>query len=163
LSLAKENGQLETFEFELQKIADGIISSNELKGVLEHPAVSLEVKKEIISDLYSKEVSEKTMNFVYLLLERNRAGILPSILDFYKDLKNKEENVLYLTITSAVEIPENLKNLLQKKLTAKFSKSIVPEYKIDNNIIAGLIIQSQDNVIDISYKTKFEEMKKQLI
>ena len=163
LDLAKENGMLKEFEDELQKIADGLGASEELAGILQHPTVSLDKKKEIAFELFSKVVSEKTMNFVYLLLEKNRIGILPSVLNFYRDLKNKEEKVLYLTVTSAVEIPDDLRTSLLKKLKDKFSKDIVPEYIVDESIIAGLIIKSQDNVIDISYRTKFENMKKQLI
>ena len=163
LSLARENGMLEEFDLDLTKVSDIFNSSDELKSALQHPAVPLDAKKDIISTLFSKEVSEKTMNFLYMLHEKNRFDILPSILDFYRDLKNKEQNILPLTITSAVEIPDKLKDILLKKLTGKFSKEIVPEYRIDKDIIAGLIIQSQDSVIDISYKNKFEEMKKQLI
>ena len=44
----------------------------------------------------------------------------------------------------------------------KLSKKVIPEYKIDENIIGGLLIELDDKTIDCSLKTKFDNMKKQL-
>ena len=42
------------------------------------------------------------------------------------------------------------------------TKTVVPEYQVNSDIIGGLIIEIDDKTVDCSLKTKFENMKKQL-
>jgi len=84
-------------------------------------------------------------------------------LNFYKEMENAKEGIINVTVVSAVDFPENLKNNLVQKLQTKFNKNINAVYSTDSSIIAGLIIKTEDSIIDVSYKTKFEEMKKQLV
>lgn len=163
LELVEERSIDPSVENLLQDVSEALTTSQDLKNTLMHPAVDLNAKKELITELFAKDVDPKIFGFLNLLLEQNRIDILPSILNFYKDLKNQKEGILTLTITSAVEIPDEMKNVLVDKLQNKFSKRVLPQYVVDESIIAGLIIQSADNVIDESYKTKFENMQKHLI
>ena len=54
------------------------------------------------------------------------------------------------------------KNRIVEKLQNKMSKTIIPEYQVNPDIIGGLIIEIEDKTVDCSLKTKFENMQKQL-
>ena len=62
-----------------------------------------------------------------------------------------------------IDLYDDEKNRLNEKLERKFSKKIIANYEIKQEILAGLIVQYGNTVIDFSLATKFKNMKKTLI
>ena len=56
-----------------------------------------------------------------------------------------------------------IKNNVKQKLENKFNKTILLNYLVDESIIGGLIIKTQDKIIDGSLKNKYERLKNSLI
>ena len=52
------------------------------------------------------------------------------------------------------------KTRLKEKLANKFQKDIILNYQKDETILGGLVIKFEDNIIDLSLKTKFDKLKK---
>ena len=161
--LAEQNNLLDKIGQDLSLINNTIQSSKELDAFLVHPTIPVEEKKEVIEKIFKNLIAQYTLNFVKLLLDRNRLFILPSIIGHYIKILNKKRNITVAEVITAIYIDEETITRVREKLEILFHSKIELKTSVDSEIIAGMIIKISDKVIDGSIKTKFENMKKQLI
>lgn len=147
---------------ELKEVLSVISNSDDLRQFLVNPIVSVDDKKEIIAKVF-ENLDSNTMNFLFLLADKNRIGYFDSIFQQFGHELDEINNVKRVEIVSAVELNEDEKFRVKDKLQRKLSCDIAPIYRIDESIVAGLIIKIGDKVIDNSLKTRIESMKRQLI
>ena len=100
---------------------------------------------------------------LFILIDNARVETFNEIVNQYSDMFNVKENIVKPNIISAVELTEEQKQKVIAKLQTKLNKQIIPNYIIDENIIAGMIIEIDDKVIDFSLKEQFEQVQKQLV
>lgn len=162
ITTALEANNAEKIYEDLVLVSETIYSNNELHLFLHNPIVTYNDKKDTITKLFSSHVDKITLDFILLLLEKNRLNILKEVINQYIRSLNQHKNIITPVVISAVELNDDQKTKIINKLQTKLSKQIVPEYEVSEDIIGGLIIELDDKTIDCSLKAKFENMKKQL-
>ena len=163
MELAEKHDLFDKFDSDLALVKETINVNKDLHDFLEHPLIQSNDKKEAINSIFKEYVSVYILNLIKLLIDKNRIFILSLLVDHYGDLLNIKRNISTAQITTAIEIDEYTKNRLKEKLEKVFSKTIEIKTVIDKEIIAGMIVKVGDKVIDGSIKTRFENMKKQVI
>lgn len=164
LALSQAAGEnLDEIEADLKSIDETIFQQQDLKTFFLHPVVSLKVKKDTIKEAFEGKVNPITYNFIQTLLDENRFSIFNTIYEVFKSESDRIKNNQRVEVVSAIDLDENQKHRLQEKLNSKFSKNSIITYLKDKNILGGLIIKFNDNVIDLSLKAKFEHLKKHVI
>lgn len=99
------------------------------------------------------QVVQKITNEIEAALKKANALIL--MPDLIEELKKRNERVGKIQITSAVELTDEQKETIQKKLDAKKI-----DFLIDNSILGGLIIEKDGKRQDLSLKKKLNLIKK---
>ena len=150
------------YERQLEEIAEIFENSKDLNVVLSNTAITTHNKLEIIDTLFRNKIDINLLNFIKILIEKDRYKEFGSIKQCYTDLINLHDNKKRVEIVSAVELDDNDKSEILKKLSSKLDCNIIPSWKIDENIIAGLIYKVDDYIIDTSVKTKLENLSKVL-
>jgi len=163
MDLAEKQDMFDKFDSDLALVKETINTNKDLKDFLEHPLIQSNDKKDAIDSIFREHISNYTLNLIKLLIDKNRVLILSFLADHYKALLNKKRNISTAQIITAVEIDEEVKNRIKEKLERVFSQTIEVKTSIDKEIIAGMIVKIGDKIIDGSIKTKFDNMKKQLI
>lgn len=136
--------------------------STDLNEVLKNPIISIEDKKEIITKVFSNEVDVLIVNFLKVLVDKDRFGAFAQIVVAYHEILDQINNLVRVKVTSAVDLKEDAKSRLKEKLENKLQKEVTFDWKINSEIIAGLVIQMGDNVIDTSLKYKLEDLSKSI-
>lgn len=162
LDVATEDNALLKVKENLELINDTIKNNKQLSVVFYSPVIEIKDKKEIIKQIFEKYLTKSSLDFLFLLIDKNRTDILKETTEQYIQLINERNNIINPIIISAVELSDTQKNKIIEKLQTKMTKTIVPEYQINTDIIGGLIIEIEDKTIDCSLKTKFENMQKEL-
>lgn len=160
---AIEAGKTEKVYNDLVFILETIDVNEELKAVLKNPIVTESDKKYIIQKIFDNRVEKLTLDFILLLVENNRLECLNEIINSYNQSNNRNNNVITPIIISAIELNNEQKERIRAKLEKKTNKKVRAEYTVRPDIIGGLIVEIEDKTIDCSIRTKFENMKKQLI
>ena len=137
--------------------------SKDLVAVMENPAIDDKTKYEIIDSVFSKQVNDKIINFLKVLISKKRFQELNNIVQAYSDELDKINNIKRAEVISAVELSKEQMQKLTKKLQNKLKKNVVIKSSLDKNIIGGLIIKIDDDVIDNSLKNKLENLSKNII
>ena len=148
---------------DLKIINDAFAVSSDLVMALENPAVSLDVKIDIINSVFSGKISQEIINFLKILTEKKRVAKFPSIYAEFYNKYNKIQNIQSVTIVSAIKLSKSQQDKILDKLSAKLNKKIVPIWETDENIIAGFSIKIDDNILDMSLKNRLEMLGKSLM
>ena len=155
--------EVDAIRNDLGLINETINSSSDLKNLILNPTFNEEKVEEIIGDIFSSKISEKTLNFLKMLIKAHRMDIFEDITYWYCEFDDELKNKLKVSVTSAIILNDETKERLKHKLEAKFKKTILLNYAVDESIIGGLIIKANDKIIDGSIKSKYERLKKSLV
>lgn len=163
VDLAKE-GKLtyEKISSDLNLVSETLHQSKDLEEFLTNPVASREDKKEIIQRVFSEDVDNLIVNFLKVLVDKDRFSAWNEILNEYKKSLDDINNISRINVTSAVEMTDEAKAKLKDKLESKLRKNVVLDLDVNSNIIAGLVIKIGDNIIDMSLKHKLEDLSKKI-
>ena len=153
----------ENLSKDLATVSEILETSQDLRLTLENPTVSEEVKSQIIEEVFKNEVHPQVVSFLKVLIDKNRFSEFSQIKADYEIKLDAVNKIQAVEITSAVELSEEYRERILQKLGEKLQKNIRPNWKVDENIIAGLIYRINDNVIDTSIKSKLDKLNKNLM
>ena len=147
---------------DVREIKETFEQSKELYGVLVSPIVSANEKNEIIEAVFN-QTDIKLKNFLKLLIQKRRFDLFFEIIEEYNKLSDKLNNIVNVNVTSAIELTSETKEKIENIVSKNLNKTIRANYKIDESIIAGLIFQIEDDILDSSVKNKLKNIKNELI
>lgn len=147
---------------ELNGVLDLIKSSNELAKALKSPLVAKQEKKNLLSIVFSDQISNNVKNFLKILVDKDRIVCLEDIRDSYKELINKKNNILEGKAISAIAMSETELNELQTKLSSKYNKNVILENIVDETILGGVLVRLGNEEIDGTIKTRLSNLREQL-
>lgn len=161
--LAVETNQVDVF-FEESKAIIQILGENEdLIKLLTHPKIKMEEKVSVIENVFKGRISNDMTGFLVLAIEKERHNELTGILDVFVDMIKEHKHIGVAYVTTAIELDDARKREIEKKLidTTKYVQFEM-HYKVDKDIIGGMIIRIGDRVVDSSIKSKIESISKDL-
>jgi len=162
LDAAKEVNSLEQFSNQLDEVSEVLKNSGDLRIVMANSAISSAKKTEIIDEIFNGKIDVKLLNFLKILIKKNRFNEFETIRETYNDVLSRLSNKRKVEITSPIELNfENKTNILFK-LEHKLNSDVIPEWKVDRSLIAGLTFKIDDCVIDTSVRSKLEKLGKEI-
>ena len=81
----------------------------------------------------------------------------------YKEDLDKINNIQRVEVVSAIELDDNSKQKIIDKLQHRLQKNVIAQWQTDEEIIGGLVVKINDDVIDSSLKNKLENLSKNII
>jgi len=161
-SIAREAGKVDEYQGELGKIVQSIEEIEGLKEYFAHPLVPALDKKDIANKLFAQAVSQVTLNFILLVLDKKREIYLDLIFKEYEEMADESHGIKKAEIISAMPVPEEEVDALAKTLSSSSGKTIQLNLTIDPALLGGVKIRMGDKIIDASVAKKLEMLKKNL-
>ncbi|MDR1150648.1 MAG: ATP synthase F1 subunit delta [Clostridiales bacterium] len=123
----------------------------------------IESKRVLISDkinLIKKIITiDLLINFIFLLLRKNRINNIKVIIENFLELYYKKKNIIYIEIILANDVDDNFLDDIKTILENKFHKKVILKNIIDENIIGGFIIKNKNFIIDLSIYNRLKQLK----
>ena len=163
LELVSDNLSKEDILKELLDITESVKGSGDLNKVMTSPVISDDEKKNVISKLFENTTNKVILNFLKLLVDKNRFSMLESITKEYKNEINRLNNLLSINVTSAIDLTEDEKYAIKDKLSNILNKNIELEWATNPDIIAGLVFEVGDNIIDNSLRHKLQDLSRNIM
>lgn len=163
MELAEEDLTKEDIFSQISDIQTSVNNSEDLQKIMFSPVVSDDEKKNLVTNIFSKTINQTILNFLKLLIDKDRFNIFNSIVKEYRSEINKEKGLLDIKVTSAIELNDNEKAMVKVKLEKTLNKKIELEWGVNSDIIGGLIFETNDNIIDCSLQHKLQEIKKEIM
>lgn len=146
----------------LQFISDTINNSEELSEVIFNPSISTEEKQIVICKLFQDKVMSIVYNFIYALNLRKRLYLINGIAEEFKKELNIYNNIKHVSVTSAIELNSDKKEEIKDKIASKLNAKVDIDWGIDKEIIAGLIFNIDEVVVDNSLRHKLDDLSKSI-
>ena len=163
LAQEDENISKEDILDDLKEISDTVNSSEELSNVINNPSISTEEKQVVLCKLFQNNIMPIVYNFLFVLNLKKRVSIISEIaVEFKKELE-KVKNIAHVNITSAIELENERKEQIKAKIAEKLNKEVIIDWGVDSEIIAGLIFNIDELIIDNSIRHKLEDLGKEII
>ena len=160
LSIAIEQQQILNYKAEFLEIKK--VFNPTIMKFFNSPNISKELKKRIIKDSFSG-VSEMLMNFLYLLVDKQRLNNLNEIVESYVSLANFVSNIAQGTLYSVRKLEQDEISSLEESLSKKLNKKVILENAIDESLISGVRVEIDQKIYDGSLKHELSQMKDYLI
>jgi F-type H+-transporting ATPase subunit delta len=149
---------------ELDRAADTLRHSPELRTALENPIFPMSKRKLVLDDVSRRLALSKTVrNFVMLLLDKGRIARLPDIARAHRALVDEHAGRVRATVTSARPLDPMLETRLKTALERSSGKTVILEKREDPAIVGGLVTQLGDTVYDGSVRTQLAQLREQLL
>ena len=158
--LASEKKLVDVVLDDLLFIQSMIKNNKDLKLVIKSPLIKSNDKLKILQNiLKSKNPNELSSTFLKVLSKNKRFQKTVDIISQFKNINAQKRGDVLADITSAEKLSneqqDNIKEQLRKILGDKLSLS----YKVDEQIIGGLIIKVGSKMIDTSLSNKINKLK----
>ena len=160
IQLAEEKKIFNKISADANLVFNTLQSSKELRAILKSPIIKLNDKKSLLQKIFDKKISSQLQNFIDFVVEKNRVEILTEIFQEFLNLVDKKNNLARARITTAIELNEQQKQNMENELQSKTGRKISADYKINENIIGGFIVNINDVVYDASVKHQMNLLRK---
>jgi len=155
---SKDIDKIEEVYEELKLLREVFNKEVSLLQILGHPKISKNEKKELINNIFEKNLSQEVLNFLYILIDKKREGNILEIIDVYEDMYYNYKGILRVVAVTAVPMKEASKEKLKETLNEKLKKEILISNKVDESIIGGVRLEIEGKLIDGTIKGKLEAM-----
>jgi F-type H+-transporting ATPase subunit delta len=159
--VAKEHDVLDRVHDELGEFAEALADNRTLQVFLFSPYFSSEEKREGVRKVVS-DADERIVNFLALLAERHRMPALFRIRREFDALWAEENQLLPVTVTSAIELDEGLVEEIGKRIEEQTGRTVELSSQVDPDVLGGLMVRVGNMVLDDTVRNKLERLRKQV-
>ena len=116
----------------------------------------------ILKDLFKAELGKLTANLLNVLTENNRVAMLPELYSAYLALYEEHKKQKNISVSVPMGVSEAAKQVIKDKLLRKEGDSTNIVFDEVDSLIGGFVIQSGDEVLDLSIKGRLKKLVNQL-
>jgi F-type H+-transporting ATPase subunit delta len=160
-ALASERNALQVWA-EMLRVASDVASDASLRHALDNPKLAAPAKESLFLSICGDKLDTDGRNFIRVLIEADRIGLLPEIRQLFDALKDSADGVARARIVSAFPIDERTLSGLKAALERRFGKKIETSISIDPELIGGARIAVGDTVIDASVQGELHALANHL-
>ncbi|HWX66015.1 MAG TPA: F0F1 ATP synthase subunit delta [Rhodanobacter sp.] len=96
--------------------------------------------------------------FLGEMAEQRRMVLLPEVAELYEAFKRESESQLLVKVTSAMALDAAQAEQLKVSLKRRFKREIELETKVDASLLAGVVIDTGEQVIDGSARGRLAQL-----
>lgn len=157
-----EENKLDSFEQELEVIAAAFAGNKEFSSIFKAPMVPKEEKKSLIENIFKGKASDELVNFIKILVDKDRISVLDEINREFVKLVNEHNNIEDAVAISAVPIDAERLEALKAQLTKVTGKNIKIKNEINPSVMGGILVRIGNEEIDGTVKGRLDRLEEEL-
>ena len=135
-----------------------VTDTTAMQECISNPQLSAEQLSSLFAGVVGGDLPAEQQNFVRVLIDNDRLGVLPEIAHLFNELKNGHEGVKDAEVESAFPLDDAAVKALVADLERKFQCRINVTVRVVPELIGGVRIAIGDEVIDASVRGKLAAM-----
>ena len=162
--LSEENNLLSQIEDQSSSIINLIDQSEDFSNLIKDPTTSQEDLLKVINTISENNKFESLFkNFLSFLIRKRRFFFIERILKSFIEICSRKRGELKAELKSAKELSNEEIAKITEELTKNFSSKIKLNYKHDESLIGGLVVQVGSTMVDTSIKNKLQQIENRMI
>lgn len=144
----------------LNRIADMLHESTDLKRVWENPAVPAEQKRKLLDAIVQREeIEPHARNLVAVLIDHRRVQFVGRIVEQLKKELDARMGVAEALVTSARELGNDEKRSLESQIAKVTGKKVRAQFGLDASLLGGAVVRVGSTIYDGSVKGQLEKIR----
>ena len=140
-----------------------VVADKDIKAILADPKIEQSVSASLLLSFLQTSSDKNLLNFINLLMDNKRIFYINEISEIFDEMKASHNNVRLVEVETSHKLEpaqiESLKVLFQNK----YQSDIEIEEIVNDQLLAGIKVKINDEVIDLSLQNRFNQIKQQLI
>ena len=162
--LASESNALVQIEDQCSSVINLISSSKDFSNLIKDPTRNQKDLLKVINNISDNNKFETLLkNFLCFLVTKRRFFYVEQILKSFIETCSKKRGELKAELQSAKKLSSDEISKITEELTQNFSSKIKLNYKHDESLIGGLIVQVGSTMVDTSIKNKLQQIENRMI
>jgi F-type H+-transporting ATPase subunit delta len=158
---SKEQGRLDETREQLHEFLQAVEQVPQLRALLENPQLDTRERAGALRAVLA-DANELVRNFLLLVTEKGRAYELPEMLEQFEALVAREEGVLDVELTTAVELSEEEARGILDRIEGGSERKLRATRKVDPALIGGFVLRAGSHRVDASVRARIERLRRQL-
>lgn len=146
---------------EMLSFVSAVIENETVKTLLNSVASAQKLADTVIS-ICGEQLDQYGQNFIWLMAENKRLSAIPAVFNEFKHYVEDHQAIAEVDVVSAQ--PLNVTQI--EKITAAMEKRLARKVKlncnVDSSLIAGVVIRTEDFVIDGSSRGQLTRLANEL-
>ena len=160
MTAAEELHILKNVSDDLTVLRRIIQESHEFQLFLKSPVIKKEKKQEVFKATFGPSMQPLTLQFLSLLIEKEREDTLPSVIGAFFRLQDEMLGIIHVSVTTAAELSQQQTMQLQQRFEEYSNKKVFIDVSFDKQLIGGFIARMGDTVFDGSVKQQLKLLRR---
>lgn len=162
LQIAIEQDKVLLFREELSEINLVFIAEKNMKSFFSSPKITKSEKKQVLKNTF-RNTNALIMNFLYLLVDRNRLSIFEEIKETFINQSNEILGIALGIVYSVRVLDKQEIAAIEKSFSRRLQKKVYLENIIDSTLISGIKVDINQTTYDGSFKHELGSLKEYLL
>jgi F-type H+-transporting ATPase subunit delta len=125
--------------------------------------ISKKEKAEILKRILKSKLNPDTLNFLMVLVNRDRINLVVSVVGSYLDIVYDTASIKVVEVTTAYPFNRSQRNTLIRKLKQiTKAREIRLTVNVDPTLIGGFSIKTRSKILDFTVKNQLQNLAKHL-
>ena len=160
--LALESQQTELVREEIDAIANLLQQNHGFRELLVNAAIHHKHKAEVISRVFANQLSELAMNFLQVVIAKDRSPLLLEICDEYIIIDDEHAGRVHGVLVTAINLDANEIAEFARQIGDSIKKQVTLSNRVDATILGGSILTIGERVWDNSVRENLHRLSQHL-
>ncbi|MDH2924748.1 F-type H+-transporting ATPase subunit delta [Nicoletella semolina] len=157
---ALENGQLDKWQ-EMLQFSVAVAENEQVAELINSQLASGQIA-DFFCKIGNEELDQYGQNFIRVMAENKRLSVLPFVLKAFNEFRFAYESTKEIEVVSAAELSEAQKAKVVEAMEKRLNRQVRLISRVDNSLLAGIIIRYDDTVIDGSSRGQLNRLSREL-
>jgi F-type H+-transporting ATPase subunit delta len=163
LDLAEQSQQVDAVAADLDVLSTLLTDNPDFEAFLASPYFAQQAKQDLVHKLLSGRAQPLTLNFLRVMIDHDRAMVLPEIIERYRQLYRVYLGYETVDVTVAQPMNDEQRDKLSRELAEALNAKIDLDVHVDPAILGGVIIRYDDKMVDNSARGRLTRTVRELL
>jgi F-type H+-transporting ATPase subunit delta len=160
---AREREELEGVMEDMNEFSGALYGSEELRLFFYGGQIPEREKRRAI-DALTEGMKGSTRNFLKVLVDNGREGILDDVVRRYEELVKEHMGRVEVEVTTAIELSEDAMNNLKERLGRVLEgREVLLETRVDPHLLGGAVFRFGGQMMDGSIRGRLESLREGML
>lgn len=135
----------------------------DFRAFLETPRVADSAKKEVVRRAFADGFPKHVLNFVLVVIDRNRQRLLSAMAKAYAALLDDHLGREHVRVALARSVDRDTLDLISRRLGSLLGKEAIPHVEVRPEILGGIVVRTEDAIYDGSVRGRLDRLKRRML
>ena len=162
--LSTESNVTSQIEEQSHSVLKLLEQSQDFSNLIKDPTTSQDDLLKVVNTISENYKFDQLLkNFLSFLIQKRRFFFVERILKSFIEICSEKRGELKAELRSAKQLSNEEIKQITEELTKNFSSKIKLNYKHDESLIGGLVVQVGSTMVDTSIKSKLQQIENRMI